>query len=129
MDKVIQADKWLTLRYHPMCHLREDLWKYVTNANMVVYDSGEWEYSNSASASDEKLKEIAKGIGDSVSIKTKPCTECDSYSHCGGWNCVYAAGFDGAGLSAVNGLPEETKAFQYYWNQNPFNNEFKGHFK
>lgn len=127
MDKVIDRHQWLTLRYHPMCHLRTDLWKYVTNADFVLLDPGEWEYNNSATMLDESLKKAAWELGQNVAIKTEPCINCDLYKHCGGWNATYAAGFDGAALEPYK-CGEYPQSFGYLWYQNPFNTEFKGHF-
>ena len=131
MDAVIKANRWLTLRYHPMCHLRQDLWKYVTNANFVLLDPFEWCYNDSGTLSDADLKIACKNLGDNVSIKTEPCVSCALQPHCGGWNAVYAAGFNGADLTSVpkSFVPEKSLTeFGYYWYQNPVNTEGRGHF-
>lgn len=130
IEKIEQANRWVTLRYHPMCHMKDEYRKYITNANMVCYDPGEWEYSMSGSANEADLTRIAVELGEQVSIKGKPCNQCAIRQHCGGWNHIYAEGFNGAELKAVqaNEISDMAGAFQYYFNQNPFNIQFKGYF-
>lgn len=124
LDKAIAANRWLTLRYFPYCHLRQDLWPYITNANMVVFDNGEYEFENSGSLPDDQLMALSNHVRDTYKVQGEPCKSCAAFIHCGGWNKVYAAAFDGAGLTAQ---AEAVKEFGYYWNQNPFNTEFKGY--
>ena len=105
-DILIEAGTLFTIRYHPMCHLRPDLWKYVVNARYVFFDPWEWNYE--LQVRDLKaLWEAAVRCGKSVEVAGKPCSECKLYRHCGGWNRVYAAAFGGAGLSAIQDIPEE----------------------
>lgn len=115
-----------TIRYHPMCHLSEEYRKYVTNARYVLYSPGEWDYNNAVAMSPEAHWQEALKLGGSVSIDTEPCLSCGLRIHCGGWNRVYAAGFDGAGLKAME-MPEESKIPGWLHDQNP-SNSWKGWF-
>lgn len=81
-----------TVRYHPMCHLREDLRKYVVNAKYVLYDPWEWDYGHHGETP-EAFWRSAQGIGGSVSITEAPCTQCYINGHCGGWNKTYCRAF------------------------------------
>jgi MoaA/NifB/PqqE/SkfB family radical SAM enzyme len=90
----------LTIRYFPMCHLPESLRKYVTNARYVLSCEYEWDYGSCGLSKEDHWKRSLE-IGGSVSINTEPCASCGLRMHCGGWNSVYAAGFDGAGLHAI----------------------------
>lgn len=124
-DAVLQRDgTMLTIRYHPMCHLNDQYRKYVVNAQYVVYDPWEWDYDGSAGMNEESLWKIALNVGGAVSITGEPCSRCGLKIHCGGWNRVYAAGFDGAGLKAVDvstvGIGHLRPG--YYHDQNPANN-------
>ena len=109
----------VTVRYHPMCHLAPEYRKYVVNARYVLYDPWEWEYGN-AGKSDEEYWKAALEIGSSVSADDQPCAGCGLRMHCGGWNRVYAAGFAGAGLTAID-MPEESKRPGWLHDQNPAN--------
>jgi hypothetical protein len=110
-----------TIRYHPMCHLPEALRKYVVNARYVLFDPWEWDYQT-AGMSEQDHTNAAISIGNSVAIQGSPCIDCGLYTHCGGWNRIYAAGFDGADLVAVVS-PEHTQYMGYLHDQNPANGE------
>jgi MoaA/NifB/PqqE/SkfB family radical SAM enzyme len=114
-----------TIRYHPMCHLAPEYRKYVVNARYVLYDPWEWEYGH-AGKSDEAYWQAALDIGNTVSIEKEPCSSCGLRMHCGGWNKVYAAGFEGAGLQAVK-MPKDTQVPGWLHEQNPANSA-KGYF-
>jgi MoaA/NifB/PqqE/SkfB family radical SAM enzyme len=114
-----------TIRYHPMCHLDEEYRKYVVNARYVLLDRWEWDYGTAGLPPESHWNECLN-IGNSVAIQTAPCTRCGLQMHCGGWNRVYAAGFNGAGLEGVT-MPIETQVPGYLHDQNPANHE-KGWF-
>lgn len=126
--KVLGAGRYLTIRYHPMCHLDEGLWPYVTNARYVLYDPGEWEYDH-AGEPDEQLWQSAVALGEAVAVQGEPCRSCSLRMHCGGWNTYYANGFNGAGLSGISEYDVPIDSINkpgYYFDKNPFNQEFKG---
>ena len=97
-----------TLRYFPMCLLKPDFWKYVTNAQFVLFDPWEWEYGY-CSEDIEKVWGAAVGLSEAVRIKGEPCDSCLLKSHCGGWNKVYAQAFNFEGLKAIKEVPDELK--------------------
>jgi hypothetical protein len=97
---VLDAKKFLTIRYHPMCHLSPEYRKYVVNARYVLYDPWEWDYGT-AGMSDTDHWMAAMQMGNSVAIQEAPCRKCALYTHCGGWNKTYAHGFDGANLTMI----------------------------
>jgi len=99
-EVVLDAGAMLTIRYHPMCHLRSDYWKYVVNAQYVLYDPWEWDYGHAGDSKEALWSVASNEIGGGVAIKGEPCSKCDLKMHCGGWNKIYAAGFEGAGLKA-----------------------------
>jgi MoaA/NifB/PqqE/SkfB family radical SAM enzyme len=126
IDYLVDHGVYVTLRYHPMCHLQPKYWKYVTNALYVVYDPWEWCYNgiypnNTA----EEMRANAQDVGDTVSIKTEPCISCDLYQHCGGWNKTYADGYNGADLHSIK--DDSVGEFGSIFLQNPANN-LKGYF-
>jgi len=116
----------LTIRYHPMCHIAEKYRKYIVNAQYVLFDPWEWDYS-SAGLSEEEHLQAAMNIGHSVRITSEPCKSCGLMLHCGGWNKVYAAGFNGADLQAIE-MPPETKQVGWLHDKNPANSG-KGFFE
>ncbi len=89
-----------TIRYHPMCLLPKNAWKYVTNARMVLYDEFEWEYSY-CGLSDEDYWKAALGFGDGVAIQGEPCVSCDLLMHCGAYNRTMYAAFPNCGIHAI----------------------------
>lgn len=109
----------MTVRYHPMCHLATEYRKYIVNARYVLYDPWEWEYGN-AGKTDDSYWQAAVDIGNTVSIIGTPCYNCDLGIHCGGWNRIYAAGFDGADLHAIETDPI-AQFCGYLHDQNPAN--------
>lgn len=120
LDIILSAGVYTTLRYHPFCHLDAKYWKYVVNARYVLFDPWEWDY-DAHNSNIEKVWQAAVAMGNSVSIQTPPCSECDLQMHCGGWNRVYAGAFKGANLTAVKGLSAAEKVRGYYHDQNPVN--------
>lgn len=98
----------ITLRYFPMCLLKPNFWKYVTNAQFVLFDPWEWEYGY-YSEDTEKVWESATKINEAVEIKGQPCASCLLKSHCGSWNRVYAQAFNFEGLRAIREAPDELK--------------------
>ena len=122
IEKCLEADRWVTWRYQPFCHAGSRYYPYITNANFVLLDNGEWDYNHSGD-SNGTLKAACKDFGDSFGIKGPPCNRCSLRVHCGGWNQIYANGFDGAGLQAVDGASQD---FGYFWYQNPYNDLFTG---
>ena len=105
--EVLLANNTLfTIRYHPFCHLAPKYWKYVVNARYVVWDPWEWNYRLQCTNLDD-IRTESHVCGESVAIQGEPCNSCLMRRHCGGWNRVYAAGFDGAGLVAIRNVPEE----------------------
>lgn len=95
-----------TLRYFPMCLLRPNFWKYVTNTLYVLFDPWEWDYGQ-YSKDIEKVWESAVGLSGAVRIKGEPCDSCLLKDHCGGWNKVYAQAFNFEGLKAIKEVPNE----------------------
>jgi MoaA/NifB/PqqE/SkfB family radical SAM enzyme len=123
-EAIWRSGVMFTVRYHPMCHLREDLRKYVVNAQYVLYDPWEWEYEHHGE-SKEQFWRSALVIGGSVAINEEPCRSCDIRIHCGGWNRVYCRAFGQPGevLRAVK-LPEGWKMTAGWLHlQNPANLE------
>lgn len=123
----LDAGAMLTIRYHPMCHLSPELWKYVVNARYVLYDPWEWDYGHAGDTEASLWAAAVHEIGDSVAIKGTPCSKCELQMHCGGWNKVYAAGFEGAGLQAQTGTEIPDKP-GWLHDQNPANRA-KGYFR
>lgn len=106
---LLEADHYFTIRYHPFCHLDPKYWPYVVNARYVLFDPWEWNYS--LQANDQKaLWGEAQKLGDSVAC-SEPCNKCTARRHCGGWNRVYQASYEGAGLQAITGVPAEYLPF------------------
>jgi len=102
-DRLIEAGVHFTIRYHPLCHLRPDLWKYVVNARHVSFDPWEWNYDLQVHDL-ERLWQHSVGLGEGVACK-EPCSQCSAYRHCGGWNRVNAAAFGGAELAPIQEVP------------------------
>ena len=100
IESILDAGRKVTLRYHPMCHLDQKYWKYVTNARYVLYDPNEWDYGHAAD-DPTTLWKSACALGDGVAVQGAPCSTCAVSTHCGGWNATYAAGFKGAALTAI----------------------------
>jgi MoaA/NifB/PqqE/SkfB family radical SAM enzyme len=123
LDVCIEADVWAHLKYHPMCHLSPEYYKYVTNATYCLLDNGEWDYGHAIDG-DSALVETCKAFGAQFGIKGPPCDSCQLYIHCGGWNEIYANGYNGAGLKAVK--ERHPQDFGHYWYQNPVNVLFTG---
>ena len=115
-----------TLRYHPLCHLSKEYWKYVTNALYVLVDSGEWDYGHCGEDTDIFRRSMLQ-LNEVTAIKTRPCCDCDAALHCGGWNRIYADGFNGADLTAIT-LPPEQRQFGYFFLQNPAR-DFEGFYR
>jgi hypothetical protein len=106
--KYMEGKVIFTLRYFPMCLLRSDFWRYVTNARFVLFDPWEWDYrfySNDI----EKVWRIAGAMGGRVAIKAEPCNSCLLNEHCGGWNRYYAEAFGLEGLRAIKEVPDTYK--------------------
>jgi MoaA/NifB/PqqE/SkfB family radical SAM enzyme len=127
IDMILDAGRFVTLRYFPMCHLKPKYWPYVTNARYVLYDPGEWDNGHCGEQL-AKLWRSACELGDGVAITTSPCLSCALRIHCGGWNKIYASGFDGAGLTPLDisiasilDLGREFFDPGYLFDQNPFN--------
>lgn len=112
-------DAMFTIRYHPMCHLDEKYRKYVVNARYVLYDPWEWDYGHAGDDAGASWN-AAVSIGGTVSIDREPCVSCGLRMHCGGWNRVYAAGFEGAALRAIE-MPADTQSPGWYHDQNAAN--------
>lgn len=105
-DALLESGTLFTIRYHPFCHLRPDLWKYVVNARYVFFDNMEWNYRLQVRDLDA-LWRAAVDCGESVAIQGEPCKSCSARRHCGGWNKTYAAAFDGADLVPIHEPPDE----------------------
>lgn len=116
--EVLNAGKYLTIRYHPMCHIDADLRKYITNALYVLYDPHEWDYGTAGQTEDMRWK-AAVGLAQSVGIKGSPCNKCFHLVHCGGSNATFAAGFNGNGLKAIDEKPDQRQGTLF--DQNPVN--------
>jgi MoaA/NifB/PqqE/SkfB family radical SAM enzyme len=101
----LDSDTYVTLRYHPLCHLSPEFWPYVTNARHVLMDPWEWNYSLNITDVD-KLWIDSVALGEAVACQT-PCNECLAYRHCGGWNKKYADGYEGAELQPITTVPEQ----------------------
>ena len=97
-----------TLRYFPMCLLKPENWKYVTNARYVLFDPWEWDYGH-YSENIEKVWPFSIRSSEAVGIKGEPCSSCLLKEHCGGWNRIYAQAFNFEGLKAIKEIPDELK--------------------
>lgn len=106
LEILIDSGKYFTLRYFPFCHLYPKYWKYVTNARFVLFDPWEWEYGHH-SEDIEKVWPYAVEMGNCVSVQGEPCCLCLVKEHCGGWNRIYAQGFNGADLQPIKSIPDE----------------------
>ena len=106
--KYMEGKVIFTLRYFPMCLLKPDFWKYITNARFVLFDPWEWDYGY-YSEDVEKVWRAAVIMGGIVAIKGEPCNSCLLKEHCGGWNRFYAGAFDFEGLKAIKEVPDEYK--------------------
>jgi len=121
LDNILGLGVYATLRYHPLCHLDKKYWKYVTNARYVLYDPWEWDYEK-YTTDGIKLWEDACQMGDSVSVKGHPCSDCQAKVHCGGYNRKLTEVFpDNAGLKKVY-LPDSELNPGFFFDQNPANN-------
>lgn len=129
LDLALQAGVLTTLRYHPLCCLRPDLWPYVTNARYVLYDPWEWDYG-CRGIDEPQFRTAALNMGDSVAIQGEPCCNCAVRMQCGGWNRCYADGTGYAGLAPVTKEavadagydPDCTEnEFGYFFSLNPTN--------
>lgn len=106
--KYMEGKVIFTLRYFPMCLLKPSFWKYVTNAQFVLFDPWEWEYGR-YSKNLEKVWKSAVKMNEAVEIKGQPCNSCLLKNHCGGWNRAYAQAFNFEGLKAINKVSDEYK--------------------
>lgn len=102
----VEGKALITLRYFPMCLLKPRFWKYVTNAQFVLFDPWEWEYGY-YSEDTEKVWGSAVKMNEAVEIKGQPCASCLLKNHCGGWNKFYAQAFSFEGLRAIKKVPNE----------------------
>ena len=93
-----------TLRYFPMCLLDPKYWKYVTNAQFVLFDPWEWDYGY-LSEDIEKMWAVASASAVRNGITGKPCTDCILKPHCGGWNRFYAGAYNMDGIHAITSVP------------------------
>jgi MoaA/NifB/PqqE/SkfB family radical SAM enzyme len=103
-DKVL-----FTLRYFPMCMLKPKYWKYVTNAQYVLFDPWEWEYGHLSTDLD-KMWAVASASAARTGITGAPCNECLLKLHCGGWNRFYAEAYGMKGINAVKDVPKNIAA-------------------
>ena len=94
-----------TIRYHPLCNLAPELWKYVVNARYVLFDPWEWNYSLQVHDTSALWRDAVQ-VGESVA---NPCEGCLARRHCGGWNRWYAAAFPGC-LQPIREIPAEYEA-------------------
>ena len=108
----------MSVRYHPMCHIRSEYRKYITNAKYVVYDPFEWQY-NSSHLDGEELWRVAEGLG-TVGSHEGECAKCDAWIHCNGWNKGMIIAFDGAELKPIT-LEDNQRVRGFYHDQNPTN--------
>jgi len=102
MEWLEKAGAFFTLRYFPMCMVKPNFWKYITNARFVLFDPWEWEYGH-YSKDVEKVWKVAVITG----IKGEPCNSCLLKEHCGGWNRMYANAFNLRGLKSIKQFPPE----------------------
>jgi MoaA/NifB/PqqE/SkfB family radical SAM enzyme len=100
-DVLIAESKLFTIRYHPLCYLRPDLWKYVVNAKYVPYDPFEWNYN--VTLDPDINGALSYHLGESIANK---CDGCKMRLHCGGWNKMYAKGL-GVKLPVIREIPDE----------------------
>jgi pyruvate-formate lyase-activating enzyme len=121
ITNILSAGSATSLRYHPMCHLRADYRKYVTNARYVPADFYEWDYGHAGDTPAQLWDGCVNHIGGAVAIKGAPCISCTHYVHCGGWNRMNAETLGGAGLIAIKEPVDQTPGFLF--DQNPINNE------
>lgn len=105
-EVALEHGSLLTIRYHPLCHLAPKYWPYVVNARYVFFDPWEWNYALQVHDLKSLLDESVK-CGETVAIHGEPCSSCMARRHCGGWNRIYAAAFDGAGLTPILEVPGE----------------------
>jgi len=117
--KVIDADRLTTIRYHPMCQLDPELRKYVVNARYVLYDPFEWEYGYLGRPAAEHWEIATKIIGGSVANQGAPCNACTHFMHCGGYNRLITAAFDGNGQEAITESINQEPGFLH--DKNPAN--------
>ena len=110
---LLEAGVYIDIRYVPYCHIHPDLWPYVTNARHVFVSTFEWNYELQ-STNLPSLWDASKRIGDGLAVKGRPCSLCNAYRHCGGWNAKYAAAFGGADLHAITEVP---KQYQEVWDK------------
>jgi len=104
MEWLEKAGAFFTLRYFPMCMVKPNFWKYITNARFVLFDPWEWEYGQ-YSKDVEKVWRAAVVTGKKVGIKGEPCNSCLLKEHCGGWNRIYANAFNLKGLKSIKQFP------------------------
>lgn len=97
-----------TLRYFPMCLLKSEFWKYVTNTQFVLFDPWEWDYGY-YSIDLNKVWGAAKNMTRKRRIKGEPCVSCLLEEHCGGWNKFYARTFNFRKLESIRNIPDEYK--------------------
>jgi hypothetical protein len=119
IDICLARNTYVTLRYHPFCHIDKKYWPYITNARYVLYDPWEWDYGN-CGKNDNDLWRAAVEMGNSVAIHGAPCSDCTAQLHCGGWNKTYAGAFQGAGLRAITDLAVLREPGAYF-DENPVN--------
>ena len=105
VHRLLETETYFTIRYHPLCHLSPQFWRYVVNARYVFFDPWEWNYDLQVHDVD-RLWKASVACGESVANKS-PCDRCLAYRHCGGWNRVYAAAFGGADLKPIVEIPGE----------------------
>jgi hypothetical protein len=108
-DRLLAAGTPFTIRYHPLCHLRPDLWKYVVNTLYCQFDNTEWNYILDA-RDPEVLWRYSVTMNDSVAHHGEPCDSCSARLHCGAINRHIFTAFNGAGLRAIQEPPEEYAA-------------------
>lgn len=108
MNILLANKKLFTLRYFPMCYVESKYWKFITNAQYVIWDCWEWDYNNCGKSINE-VKKASIEMGNSVAILDEPCCNCLLFKHCGGWNKYYAQIFDDIDLKAITIIPEEYK--------------------
>ena len=93
LDRIAEAGRLATLRYHPMCFLRPEYWKYVVNARYVLFDPWEWDYGH-CDADVNRVWPHALGLGAGTEVAGPPCSQCCMQLHCGGWNRFYVQGLN-----------------------------------
>jgi MoaA/NifB/PqqE/SkfB family radical SAM enzyme len=122
IDIAEKNNKLITLRYFPFCKISESYRKYIVNAYYVAYDPWEWVYNDAfPNSGEQKIQQSAEWLG-GVGHHSPPCTNCDAFNHCFGFNKYYIAGFENmAGIRSIHGLSEVQKQIGYYHDQNPAN--------